>query len=80
MDCQRAFDNLKTALKRAQVLPLPKDEGTYVLELDAFDSGAVPVLSRRSDEGKTMLPLASAGSFVGGGAVFFSEKQYDVLA
>jgi len=37
--CQTAFDSPKTRLTSAPILAIPTDEGTYILDTDASDSG-----------------------------------------
>ena len=45
-ECQNAFDLLKQALCSAPILAYPKNEGTYILDTDASDSGVSGVLSQ----------------------------------
>jgi len=45
-DCQKAFDTLKQRLMTGPVLALPENEGTYLLDTDASDSGLGAVLSQ----------------------------------
>ena len=48
-DCQSAFDQLKQILTSADVLALPKEEGTFVLDCDASDKAIGAVLSQIQD-------------------------------
>jgi len=44
--CQQAFDELKYRLMTGSILSLPKDDGTYILDTDACDTGLGAVLSQ----------------------------------
>jgi len=48
-ECQTAFETLKTRLTSAPILALPTDEGTYIIDTGASDSGLGSVLSQRQD-------------------------------
>jgi len=45
-ECQTAFDSLKIALTSAEVLALPNEEGTFILDCDASDRAIGAVLSQ----------------------------------
>lgn len=48
-ECQKAFDALKAMLIGANVLALPTEDGRYVLDCDASDTGIGAVLSQIQD-------------------------------
>jgi len=48
-ECQTAFDHLKEILVGADVLALPTDEGTFILDCDASDKAIGAVLSQIQD-------------------------------
>jgi len=45
-ECHTAFDSLKIALTSAEVLALPNEEGTFILDCDASDRAIWAVLSQ----------------------------------
>jgi len=48
-ECQSAFDRLKEILVSTDVLALPKEEGTFILDCDASDKAIGAVLSQIQD-------------------------------
>ena len=58
-DCQRAFNELKSALSGAPVLALPRDEGEFILDCDASDIAIGAVLSQVQDGEERPLCYAS---------------------
>ena len=48
-ECQAAFDQLKQILISADVLALPREEGTFILDCDASDKAIGAVLSQLQD-------------------------------
>ena len=58
-ECQTAFETLKMRLTSAPILALPTDEGTYIIDTDASDSGLGSVLSQRQDGIERVIAYAS---------------------
>jgi RNase H-like domain found in reverse transcriptase len=51
-ECQRAFEQLKTALITAPVLALPNFKKPFVITTDASTTGIAYILGQRDDEGR----------------------------
>ena len=58
-ECQKSFDELKDKLTKAQILALPRDEGTYILDSAASDYGIEAVLSQVEDGQEKVISYAS---------------------
>jgi len=67
----RAFHLLKEKLTAAQMLGMPRDEGTYYLDTGASDVGLGAVLSRDQDGQEVVLGHASR-------ILSRTERNYDV--
>ena len=50
--CQEAFQQLKETLSRAPVLAFPAENGTFILDTDASDTGLGAVLSQEQVDGQ----------------------------
>ena len=68
--CQEAFDTLKQRLMTGPVLALPENEGMYLLDTDASDTGLGAVLSQIQPEGERVIAYASRTLTV-------SERKYE---
>lgn len=49
-NCQTSFEKLKTALTTAPVLAYPDENGSFILDTDACDSGISGILVQNSEE------------------------------
>ena len=59
--CQKAFDDLRTALTSAPVLPYPNYTKLFIVETDASDKGLGAVLSQKQDDKLRVIAYASRG-------------------
>jgi len=71
IDQQNAFVRLKDAVISAPILEVPRDEGTYLLDTDASDTGLGAVLSQEHHGTEKVLAYASR-------VLSSPEKNYDV--
>ena len=68
---QRAFDELKERLTSAPILSYPKDEGQFILDTDASNTGIGAVLSQKQDGEERVLMYLSR-------SLTKEERQYCV--
>jgi len=58
-ECQEAFDELKDRLMSGPILALPEDEGIYLLNTDASETGLGAVLFQLQTNGKRVIAYVS---------------------
>ena len=71
LECQQAFDELKTRLTTAPILALPNNEEDFILDTDASDVGVGAVLSQVTDGQERVMAYYSQ-------ALTKAEKNYCV--
>ena len=70
-ECEEAFQNLETLLVGSEVLPLPNDKDTFILDCDASELGIAAILSQ-AQEGVER-PICYAGHLYNK-----HEKNYNI--
>ena len=70
-ECEVAFNRLKECLTSAPILGMPRDEGTFLLDTDASDTGLGAVLSQMQDGNEVVIAYASR-------TLSRPERNYDV--
>ena len=68
--CQQAFDELKYRLMTGPILSLPENDGTYILDTDACDTGLGAVLSQIQSGEEKVIAYASRTMSV-------AERKYE---
>jgi len=58
-ECQEAFDELKHRLITGPILALPENDGTFLLDTDASDTGMGAVLSQLQSGEEKVIAYAS---------------------
>ena len=79
VDCQRAFEELKSHLTHTPVLCYPSFEKDFVLETDASSQGIGAVLSQRQEDGQ-LHPVAYASRSLSPAEKDYSITELETLA
>lgn len=58
-ECQTSFQALKEALVGSKVMAYPKDQETYILDIDASDSAIGAVLNQEQDRREKLIAFGS---------------------
>ena len=77
-DYQKAFDTLKEKLASPPILAFPKDEGEYILDIDASNQAIRAVLSQIQDREERVFSLASRA--LCGGQQNYCATKRELLA
>jgi len=70
-ECEVAFNHLKECLTSAPIFGMPRDDGTFLLDTDASDTGLGAVLSQMQDGNEVVIAYASR-------TLSRPERNYDV--